>query len=118
ACAQVLAAPEATPENLVWLGLLEQRQLPALQELRRRRLVADADAEALAHDLEERIRRTWERVRGLAPGNPNAYVGLALAAIRAGDQTAALKTLEEGLRACGDRTELLAVQSRLLQLFD
>ena len=61
----------------------------------------------LVKALDERTRRAWQAVREKSPERVEAYLGLANLALLADDQKAALAQVLDGIKACGDRVELL-----------
>src|SRR5581483_10962965 len=115
---QVLADPAAGPADLVRLGYLFENQLRLLAELRKRQLLPPADADRLAAELDGRIVATWTAVVERDPKQPAGHIGLALARYRAGAADEALAVLENGLKACGDRVELLAAFADLTRRRD
>ncbi|WP_439622294.1 tetratricopeptide repeat protein [Gemmata sp.] len=62
---------------------------------------------SLVAAVDNRTRRAWLAVREKEPQRPEAYRGLAVLALQAGDPAAAVQHLVDGLAACGDRPVLL-----------
>ncbi len=88
----------------------------ALQALRRNEHVTEAQCADLRRELEDRTRRSWERVQELDPANHESYHGLALVKLRAQDYLGAREQVARGLVAAGDGPELAQLFSRMLQL--
>ena len=80
-------------------------------------IIRASDAERLPKDryeplvkaLDERTRRAWQAVREKSPERVEAYLGLANLALLTDDQKAALAQVLDGIKACGDKVELLEV---------
>jgi hypothetical protein len=103
------ALADADTPTLTTLAELGPRMRLALARLR------DNDPARLPDDrflplqraIDDRTRRAWHAVLQKKPDSPEAYRGLATLALHQNDPGTALRTLLDGLAACGDRTELL-----------
>lgn len=110
------AAAAGDVPTLVRLAELGPRMRVALHALRARdpaRLPPER-FDPLLRAIDERQRRAWQAVREKAPDRPEAYHGLALLALQAGDPAGGVRVLLDGLAACGDRHELLELLVRLV----
>ena len=68
--------------------------------------------------MDDRTRRAWLAVREKAPDRPDAYRGLAHLALLQNDRREARQQIVDGLAACGDRPELLALLVLLVTRFE
>ena len=102
---------------LTRMGQLGPRMRGALVVLRRHdpTRLPDERFAPLLRAIDDRTRRAWQSVRDKAPDQSPAYLGLAQLALAGGDVAAAVRELLDGLRACGERSELLAA---LLEIAD
>jgi len=102
-------------EMLVRLAKFGPRMRAALAAIRANdpnRLTDDRLA-PLVKSLDERTRKAWLAVREKSPDRPEAYLGLAKLELLADDLNAALTQVMEGIKACGNKVELLEVLLRI-----
>ncbi len=109
------AADEGDVGTLTRLAALAPRLAAALAALRGQAGMTAERVSAATGQLNERTRKAWRAVRERAPDKPEAYRGLATLAYNAGDGGEAVRVLEEGLRACGPRADLLDVEAEILR---
>ena len=106
---------------LVRLAGLGPRMRAALAALREndRASLPDDRYQSLVKAVDEHTRRAWLAVRERSPDRVEAYVGLANLALLGNppNPNGALAQVMDGLTACGNRTELLDLQFRLIALF-
>ena len=98
-------------DNLVRLAKFGPPMRAALAAIRANdpARLPDEKLAPLVKAVDERTRRAWQAVREKSPDRVEAYLGLANLALLANDQNAALKQVLDGIKACGDRVELLEV---------
>ena len=92
---------------LIELGSLGGRLRAALVLFRDGGQVPADRFDVLAKEVADRSRTAWRAVREKAPTRPEPYRALALDAVRERDFAAAMRLLQDGLAACGERAELL-----------
>ena len=93
--------------TLLRLGSLGPRLLGVLVVFRDASVIPPDRFDALSEEVAARTRLAWLTAQARDPTRPEPYRGLALAAVRAKDYPAAVKHLQDGLAATGDRAELL-----------
>ncbi|MFL5342074.1 MAG: tetratricopeptide repeat protein, partial [Gemmataceae bacterium] len=105
-------------EQRAGLGFVWEALLAEVRRLEQMGRLPAADAAVLEAELEENVRVHWERLRAAAPADATAYVGLALAAYRQRQPDQAVRLLQDGLSACGDRPEFFRILGGLLRQRD
>jgi cytochrome c-type biogenesis protein CcmH/NrfG len=94
---------------LVRIGKLGPRMLVALQGLktRQKEAVHEERFALLRQQVVDRTRRAWEAVLDHEPQRVEGHLGLINLAAMTGDAKGVVNSINAGLNACGDRTELL-----------
>ena len=100
------------------LGMVCARLVQAFALLRREDQITAQQYPTIARDHEARTNRAWQALLTRDPKAAPAYHGLAIAALRIDDFAVARRQVIEGLEACGENPQLLALYSLLLRADD
>ena len=103
----LLDDPKTTTQQLILIGLLQDRQMEILGVLVRRRLLTVKQAQPLLEELLERQVSLWSMVKKRDPVAPFGYLGTAKAAYARGKVGEAIGILNEGIEKCEDRARLI-----------
>jgi tetratricopeptide (TPR) repeat protein len=118
ACQSIMDDPATDVPTLVMVGDAQDNNLRCLHEFRQRRLVSEAEFEAMGRDLLTLQKTLWEDVIRREPKNHRAYVGLAEYHFILRQPQQAEQAAARGLEACGKVPDLVAYTADLLRRID